>query len=356
VTMVAAMSLQEVLLETPVGNHSDQFNKAELASLRRTWAGKGHSMLLGDPMVLIRAVGAAEYAGLTQEFCDRNGLRFKAMQEIRKLRKQLANEVNAVLPGLNLVLKPDLEPPTDEQARLLRQIVLAGTPDQIAHKIDISELADSKEKSRLKFAYQTADMDQPVFLKSSSVLKHDLPEWLAYQEVYEVEGKMYMRCATAIDPQWLPVFCANLCQLSPPVTSLSQPWFEGDDVKCHVNGTFGKRSWVLPTLSVAYPGGQDKYKYFAKFLLEGKVLPGLAEYADHLLSPPVVMIKSWGSLHGKRTTVLFEELRNRGCDNRRALVQLLQQEPNYLRSAFLKWVPESMQHQVRDNWTKITTA
>lgn len=50
----------------------------------------------GDPMVLIRAVGAAEYSGMTQEFCDRYGLRFKAMREIRKLRKQLTNEVNMV--------------------------------------------------------------------------------------------------------------------------------------------------------------------------------------------------------------------------------------------------------------------
>ncbi len=47
-------------------------------------------------MVLIRAVGAAEYAGVTQEFCDRYGLRFKAMKEIRKLRWQLTNEVNMV--------------------------------------------------------------------------------------------------------------------------------------------------------------------------------------------------------------------------------------------------------------------
>jgi ATP-dependent RNA helicase DHX37/DHR1 len=47
-------------------------------------------------MVLIRAVGAAEYAGVTQEFCDRYGLRFKAMKEIRKLRRQLTNEVNMV--------------------------------------------------------------------------------------------------------------------------------------------------------------------------------------------------------------------------------------------------------------------
>ena len=42
-------------------------------------------------MVLLRAVGACEYAGCTQDFCRKNGLRFKAMVEVRKLRQQLTN-------------------------------------------------------------------------------------------------------------------------------------------------------------------------------------------------------------------------------------------------------------------------
>ena len=42
-------------------------------------------------MVLLRVVGACEYAGCSQQFCTRNGLRHKAMLEIRKLRQQLTN-------------------------------------------------------------------------------------------------------------------------------------------------------------------------------------------------------------------------------------------------------------------------
>ena len=42
-------------------------------------------------MVLLRVVGACEYAGCTEDFCLRNGVRRKAMLEIRKLRKQLTN-------------------------------------------------------------------------------------------------------------------------------------------------------------------------------------------------------------------------------------------------------------------------
>ncbi len=42
-------------------------------------------------MVLLRAVGSCEYAGCTQEFCHRNGMRYRAVLEVRKLRQQLTN-------------------------------------------------------------------------------------------------------------------------------------------------------------------------------------------------------------------------------------------------------------------------
>lgn len=52
---------------------------------------QGHSLLLGDLMVLLKAVGACEYQGASPEFCEKHGIRYKAMREIRKLRAQLTN-------------------------------------------------------------------------------------------------------------------------------------------------------------------------------------------------------------------------------------------------------------------------
>lgn len=64
----------------------------------------------GDPMVLIRAVGGAEYAGIKGKllsFCEEYGLRHKAVVEIRKLRQQLTNEINLNIPNLNLTIDPE---------------------------------------------------------------------------------------------------------------------------------------------------------------------------------------------------------------------------------------------------------
>jgi hypothetical protein len=52
---------------------------------------QGEGLLLGDLMVLLRTIGACEYAGCTQDYCRKNGLRLKAMLEVRKLRQQLTN-------------------------------------------------------------------------------------------------------------------------------------------------------------------------------------------------------------------------------------------------------------------------
>lgn len=60
-------------------------------------------------MVLIRAVGSAEYAGTKGKlfsFCEEYGLRHKAIVEIRKLRQQLTNEINLNIQDLNLIIDP----------------------------------------------------------------------------------------------------------------------------------------------------------------------------------------------------------------------------------------------------------
>ncbi len=57
------------------------------------------------------------------------------MVEIRKLRRQLTNEVNLLLPRLKLDLTTRLELPDNEKCLLLRQIILSGMANQVARKV-----------------------------------------------------------------------------------------------------------------------------------------------------------------------------------------------------------------------------
>lgn len=85
-------------------------------------------------MVLLRAVGAAEYAnsaGNLEKFCGENGLRHKAVVESRKLRLQLTSQLNLQLPGLDLVVDPKMPPPTDLQVLLIEIFKFLYFPERI---------------------------------------------------------------------------------------------------------------------------------------------------------------------------------------------------------------------------------
>ena len=89
----------------------------------------------------------------------------------------------------------------------------------------------------------------------------------------------------------------------------------------------------------------------AKFLLEGKVLKELAKYTESLLSLPIVMVKPWGNLHGERTQILLQQLMHNDVDSRQRLVQIMSKNPNFLKEAYLKWIPESFKHDVNNLWS-----
>ncbi len=94
-------------------------------------------------MVLLRSVGAFEYDGGSPETCDKFGLRHKAMLEIRQLRKQLTSDIN-LISGVEILINPQMKPPTETQADTLRQIILSGSPDRVA-KLVTEEVPDPKK-------------------------------------------------------------------------------------------------------------------------------------------------------------------------------------------------------------------
>ena len=91
----------------------------------------------------------------------------------------------------------------------------------------------------------------------------------------------------------------------------------------------------------------------AKFLLEGKVLKELKKYTQSLLSLPIVMVKPWGNLHGERTQILLQQLIQNDVDCRQRLLQIMNKNSNFLKEAYIKWIPESLKHEVTNMWQSI---
>ncbi|CAK1541697.1 unnamed protein product [Leptosia nina] len=339
IALVAALTVPEVMSGKP-----------------ECWPATGNTLLLGDPGVLLRAVGAAEFAHVKGEeelFCAKYGLREKGVKEIRKIRKQLTNEINLSVSGANVSVDPEMKPPDENQARLLRQLLLSGLGDQVARKIGLNEVKEGEDKRKFKYAYHCGELDEPVHLHSDSILRKTIPEWVVYQELYETgaEGrrKMVMRNVAAIEAEWLPVYVPHLCNLEP----LSDPEPRYDDktgrVKGHYRGTFGKAGWELPSVEIDYPDKIERYRWFARFLLEGSVFPKLKKYTSSLLSPPSTMIKSWSGLQ-PRTEVLLKALAAKHCGTREELRNTWQHNSKYLLPEYMKWLPESAHNELTLFW------
>ena len=93
----------------------------------------------------------------------------------------------------------------------------------------------------------------------------------------------------------------------------------------------------------------------AKFLLEGKVVKDLTKYTPSLLSLPIAMVKPWGNLHGERTQLLLQQLMSNDVDSRQRLIHVMNKNPNFLKDSYLKWIPESLRHEVCNLWPRINT-
>nr|XP_023692862.1 probable ATP-dependent RNA helicase DHX37 [Paramormyrops kingsleyae] len=354
ITIVAAMTVREVFeeLDRPAGSEEDNSKLAQrrlrFTQMRRLWAGEGVSSLLGDLMVMLGAVGACEYAGCTPKFCQDNGLRYKAIVEIRRLRGQLTTAVNAVDPEAKVFLDAKMAPPTESQVVCLRQIVLAGLGDHLARRVQAEELLDPKWRN----GYKTPLLDGPVFIHPNSALFKKLPQYVVYQEVLET-SKMYMRGVSAVEEEWIPGILPQYSHFEAPLET-PPPRFcsESGRVKCHCKSTFFRVGWQLPPVEVDYPEGLDRYKLFAKFLLEGKVCPQLGSYTSCLLSSPSIMMKTWAKLQ-PRTEALIGALVSEKTDCREALLSAWKKDRTYLLSAYCQWLPESLHEKVSKSWPPI---
>ena len=105
----------------------------------------------------------------------------------------------------------------------------------------------------------------------------------------------------------------------------------------------------LPVTELEMEAGLDKYKWFGRFLLEGRVVTSLEKYSTSLLSNPLIMVKTWSNLQ-KRTEILVRELARETCDSGDKLTKIWARDPNYLLSAFLAWLPEVIHPDVTKEW------
>ncbi|CAF3953492.1 unnamed protein product [Rotaria sordida] len=355
ITLVAALSVNEVLNsgQVKIQKNNQEIN-INLDDLRRQWIGQGESLLLGDIMVLLKAVGALDHQNSKNDLsiCMHYGLRPKAMTEIRKIRRQLIQIVKSILPETASILDARLLPPSEQQICLLRKVLAAGMVDRLAKRIEGSVIINGHKANN---AYQTLLLDEPVFIHPSSVLINDLPSFICYQEVHET-NRIFIKDICAIQMDWIVQLNPHLCSFG-PIEDDPQPRYDEnqDKMLCHRKATIGQRvSWSLgSSIETIFPTNtNDRYRWFGKYFLDGIICPRLLQFRSTLLCSSNAMVKSWASLM-ERTQLFLNALVIKEIDNRTKLKEIWSIEPKYLLDVYCNWLPESLHAQVRSIWPPI---
>lgn len=206
--------------------------------------GKGTS----DVFKVLSVVGAYEYEGGRDSFCPLNFVRAKAMQEIHKLRSQISKIVQSTYPGIDAGFVPKLQPPSDIQLKILRQLITSAFIDQVAVRKDLVEkgtISYSKVDSTRGVPYRTAHIDEDLFIHpSSGLFHHSPPEFLVYQDVHRTT-KVWLKTVTKINPAWLPVLGKPLCTFSKPLETPTMTLAAAGSSKAKDAGDT-RQSFVIP--------------------------------------------------------------------------------------------------------------
>lgn len=316
ITIICSLTVQEIFsLE----------NSENAGKSKNIFFSNPSCLILGDLMVILCAVGAANHTSISEKFCAHYGLRYNAMVEINKLRFQMSKKLKELFKnfdGSSAVLNP----PDHAQIKLLRQLFLCAFVDHVARKTPFMDVAETdqngnvvKKSKPARNCYQSIEVEAPVFVSPHSVLYNENVEYVAYHDMFESDGRLIIRNLVAIEPHWLPIYGSKFCTFSKPLAE-PPPRYDAveDKVKCYRESTFGPYSWKIPAVELDYPDGEDKYRQVAFFLLKGDIFKWFVKYVPVLTLSPSFLTKSWAYIQPKVDKVVQALIRNR-IDNKRTL-------------------------------------
>ncbi|KAI8876009.1 P-loop containing nucleoside triphosphate hydrolase protein [Backusella circina FSU 941] len=211
-----------------------------------------------DIIKLLNVVGAYEFAGATAQFCENNFLRPKAMEEIRKLRRQLTNLVSANFPDINISMDPKMKPPTATQLKVIRQVITAGFIDSVAIRQDVLETGGGKGtryRNASNVVYRLLWSDEDAFIHPNSILYgQEPPAMLVYSELFKgaQSTKTWLKGVTAVEAKWLAKIGRDLCTYGKPLDFPLPKFLDEKKTKklVYVQPSFGPKSWPLPPIQV----------------------------------------------------------------------------------------------------------
>ena len=345
----------------------------------------------GDVLSAMMAAGAYAYAGrgaggatekvACRDFCEENGLNLVVMQRIHKMISHLCKLAKMRLPNARGVAVqtgtylPSMPPPKRAQECLLRQAIASGLLDNIARRAPPGVLS-SEFTGIPRSAYMCGNISlrEPLFIDNNSAVHSKLPEWVCFDSVVRKKRKdgttvVTMQRVTPIDPESLASLCqgSNLVSLgSALATPIPRYNKDKDCIQCAVETKFGRHSWKISPLYVdmykvletecqnSYKKQNpafikdDSFRWFARFLFEGKILPELSDLEPLLNDEPSIITRRKPQ---KKVILLVSALSSAGVDTAKALQKYwVEQDDKFLFRQLKLWVKDDSVNSAKALW------
>ncbi|KAG9440164.1 hypothetical protein H6P81_020329 [Aristolochia fimbriata] len=325
-----------------------------------------------DALTVAYALQLFELSENREEFCSTNGLHFKTMDEMSKLRKQLLQLISyhSSVGGFPREFSWAQANPEDIESawrvlsekhplllyeeELLGQAICAGWADRVAKRTRTHTESSERDRRVGAVRYQACMVNETVFLHRWSSVSSSAPEFLVYNELLQTK-RPYMHGVTRVKSDWLVKYAKSMCTFSSPLAD-PKPYYDPleDQVFCWVRPTFGPHIWQLPATSVPIKDELLRVSVFASALLEGKVLP-CVKIAQTFLAAPVASLLRPEAYGQRRVGNLLHKLHNksRTIDSRAKLRTFWDEKPDELRLEIQQWFHKSFHDKFEDLWVKM---
>jgi len=354
----------------------------------------------GDVLAAVKAVGAYAYASrgaggsseklACRRFCEENGINLVVMQRIAKMRLHLCKLAKTRLPhGSNSIAAttgkylPAMPPPKRLQECLLRQSIASGLLDNIARRAPPGAILPTEFTGVPRSAYICANswLKEPLFIDNHSAVHSARPEWVCFDSIVRKTKKdgttvATMQRVTPVDAEWLASVCvgSKLMMLgsSPLATPVPRYMREKDSIQCAVETKFGGHGWEIPPCYVdmyetihkdsgSGGGGKsssatasgmqgDSFRWFARYLLEGRVLSELSGLADMLNDEPSIITRRNQPMT-KKSMLFVSALSDAGVDSAAALRKhWAEVNDKFLFRALKPWVKKGRAEDAKRLW------
>lgn len=348
----------------------------------------------GDVLAAMLAVGAYTFAGkgaggaserlAGRRFCEENGLNHVIMDRIQKMRKHLATLAKNRLSTAEGVaartggFSSKMAPPNKLQERLLIQAITSGLLDNVALLAPPGSITTVHPYGvRTAYLSSSTSSKEPLYIdRGSTMFTRDfrqLPKWICFDSLLRKTLKdgttvMVMKNITPVDPAWLGEVAkgTKLLTLGSPLVSPPPVYDVNEDtVLCSVSTKFGSHKWeISPVKQVMYDYlrtqevrrtseflPDDSFRWFARFLLEGKVFSDLRNLNDLLNDRPEIITKKAPT---NKASMLVSALTVAGIDSGSALQKYWsEKDEKFLFKTLKRWVKQDKQAEAKEHWIRM---